>query len=101
MTEVRRFGVALELHDLSRVNGRCDRGNAAIGEDVDVNYAVRIECRYGASRGRAETDHRGAQAPSVGTRRSDDFHRVQYRAVTSHLVVLMEDMEFERTAGAP
>ena len=64
-------------------------------------YTQRVQRRHRASRSGAEADDSGPQPATVGARRTDDRHGMQHRAVASDLVVLMEDMQFERAVATP
>jgi hypothetical protein len=94
-------GVVVEVDDPRGVDRRADGGDAAVGEDADVVHAVRVERRHGASCGRPEADHDGAQPPPVVTGRAAELQGVQHRAVAGELVVLVEDVQAERAVGGP
>ena len=65
MAAARLVVVVVELHDLRGVDRRAHGGDLAVGEDVDVVDAVRVQRRDRAAGGRAEADHRGPQPAAV------------------------------------
>ena len=79
--------------------GEADRGDAAVGEDVDVVHAVRVEGGHRAAAGRPEADDGRPQPAAVVAGRPDELQRVQHRAVAGQLVVLVEDVQVEPAVG--
>ena len=61
----RPLGVVVEVHDPRRVDRRADRGDAAVGQDLDVVDAVRVQRGDGAAGGGAEADDDGPQPAAV------------------------------------
>ena len=94
-------GVGLEVHHPRRVDRRGDRGDVAMGEDVDVGHAVRVEGRHRAAAGRPEANDGRPQPATVFTRRPGQLHGMQHRAVAGHLVVLVKDMQAVRAVAGP
>ena len=101
VAHLRRGVVVVEVDDPCGVD-RCGHGrDRAVGEDVDVVHAQRVERRHRTAGGRAEADDDGAQPTPVGTGRSGDLHGVQHRAVAGELVVLVEHVQAEGAVAVP
>src|ERR1035441_7699863 len=84
-----------------RSDRRGDRIDGTMGQDVDVIHAVRVEGRHRAPASSPEADDRGPQPPAILARRPDELQGMQHRAVTGQLVVLVKDVQAERTIGRP
>ena len=67
----------------------------ALGQHRHVADPERRQRPHRPARGRAEADHRGAQAAAVVAGRAEQLQRVQDRAVAGELVVLVEDVDAE------
>ncbi len=101
VTPARIGGVLLELHHARRVDRRGDRIDVTMGQDVDVIDAVRIECRNRAATGSPEAGHCGPEPAAVFAGPPGELQGVQHRAVTGHFVILMKDVQAERTVSGP
>ena len=101
MAAARVAGGGLEVHHAGGVDRRGDRGDIPVGQDVDIVHAVRVQGRHRAAAGCAEADDGRPERAAVLTGRPGELHRVQHRAVTGHLVVLVEYMQAERAVARP
>jgi hypothetical protein len=80
---------------------RGDRVDVAMGQDVYVIHAVRVQGRYRTPAGSPESDDSRPQPAAVLACHPHELQGMQNRAVTGHLVVLMKDVQPEGTTGRP
>src|SRR5512146_2821478 len=80
---------------------RGDRVDVAMGQEVYVIHAVRVQGRYRTAAGSPEADDSRPQPAAILARHPGELQGMQNRAVTGHLVVLMKDVQPEGTSGRP
>ena len=94
-------GVTLEVNHARGVDRGGDRVDVAVGQDVDVVHAVRVEGGHRPAAGGPEADDGRAEPAAVFARHPDELERMQHRAVTGQFVVLVKDMQTERAVRIP
>jgi hypothetical protein len=84
-----------------RLGSSVSRSKWTMGQDIDVVHAVRVKGCHRAPAGSPEADDGRPEPAAIFTSRPDEFQGMQHRAVAGQFVVLVKDMQAERTVSIP